>query len=54
MKRRFYPSHIAIVRNVQTGKRKLEKLAKFKDIRIVDTAGVSTMYANNGGVIVAV
>lgn len=35
-------------------KEKLEKLAKFKDIRIVDTAGVSTMYANNGGVIVAV
>ncbi len=35
-------------------KEKLEKLARFKDIRIVDTAGVSTMYANNGGVIVAV
>ena len=35
-------------------KEKLEKLAKFKDIRIVNTAGVSTMYANNGGVIVAV
>lgn len=35
-------------------KEKLEKLEKFKDIRIVDTAGVSTMYANNGGVIVAV
>ena len=35
-------------------KEKLEKLAKFKDIRIVDTAGVSTMYANNGGIIVAV
>ena len=33
---------------------KIEKLAKFKDIIVVDTAGVSTMYANDGGVIVAV
>lgn len=27
--------------------------AKFKEIEVVDTAGVSTMYANDGGVIVA-
>ena len=30
------------------------KEASFKDIIIVDTAGVSSMYANDGGVIVAV
>ena len=35
-------------------KEKLEKLAKFKKIIITDTAGVSTMYANDGGVIIAV
>ena len=31
----------------------LEK-AKFKDIIIVDTAGISSMYAADGGVIVVV
>ena len=35
-------------------KETIEKLAKFKKIVIVDTAGVSSMYANDGGVIVAV
>lgn len=35
-------------------KAKLEKVAKFKKILIVDTAGVSTMYANDGGVIMVV
>ena len=32
----------------------LEQAAKFKDIFIVDTNGVSSMYANDGGVIIAV
>lgn len=35
-------------------KQQIEKLAKFKKILIVDTAGVSSMYANDGGVILAV
>lgn len=33
---------------------RIEKLAHFKKIVIVDTAGVSSMYANDGGVILAV
>lgn len=33
---------------------RIEKLAHFKNIVIVDTAGVSSMYANDGGVILAV
>ena len=33
---------------------KLEKLAKFKDIFVVDTAGISSMYANDGGIIMVV
>ncbi len=33
---------------------KIEKVAKFKKIIIIDTAGVSSMYANDGGVIMAV
>lgn len=35
-------------------KEKIEQLVKFKDIIIVNTAGVSSMYANDGGVIIAV
>lgn len=35
-------------------KNKIEKLAKFKKIIIINTAGVSSMYANDGGVIIAV
>ena len=35
-------------------KAKLERAAKFKKIFIVDTAGASTMYANDGGVIMVV
>lgn len=33
---------------------KIEEVAKFKKIIIIDTAGVSSMYANDGGVIMAV
>lgn len=32
----------------------IEKLAKFRKIIVVDTAGISSMYANDGGVIIAV
>ena len=32
----------------------LLKLAKFKDITINDTAGVATLYANDGGIIISV
>ena len=35
-------------------KKKMESMAKFKDIFIVDMRGVSTMYANDGGVILVV
>ena len=34
-------------------KEKLEKAANFKDIFVLDTAGVSSLYANDGGVIIA-
>ena len=35
-------------------KEELEKRVKVKDIIILDTAGVSSMYANDGGIIIAV
>ena len=47
-------SHCNCPERARAVKEKLEKLAKFKKIIITDTAGVSTMYANDGGVIIAV
>ena len=31
---------------------KIKKLAKFKDIIVVETAGISSMYASDGGIII--
>ena len=47
-------AHCNCPKRAQFVREKLEKLAKFKDIIVVDTAGVSTMYANDGGIIIAV
>lgn len=47
-------SHCNCPERAKKVKEKIEKLAKFKNIVIVDTAGVSSMYANDGGVILAV
>lgn len=35
-------------------KEQLEKLGKFKDVVMLQTAGISSMYANDGGIIMAV
>lgn len=47
-------SHCNCPERAKKVKEKIEKLAKFKNIIIVDTAGISSMYANDGGVILAV
>ncbi|MGN0347971.1 MAG: DegV family protein [Roseburia sp.] len=47
-------SHCNCLERARVVKEKLEKAACFRKIIIVDTAGVSTMYANDGGVIIAV
>lgn len=47
-------SHCNCPERAQFVKETIEKLASFKKIFIVDTAGVSSMYANDGGVIIAV
>lgn len=47
-------SHCNCPERAQLVKEKIEKLAKFKKIIIINTAGVSSMYANDGGVIMAV
>lgn len=47
-------SHCNCPDRAQMVKEKIEKLANFKKIIIINTAGVSSMYANDGGVIMAV
>lgn len=47
-------SHCNCPERAQAVKEKVEELAKFKEIIVLDTAGVSSMYANDGGVIMAV
>ena len=47
-------SHCNCPERAQFVKETIEKMAKFKKILIVNTAGVSSMYANDGGVIIAV
>ncbi len=47
-------SHCNCPERAQFVKAQIEKLAKFKEILIVNTAGVSSMYANDGGVIMVV
>jgi fatty acid-binding protein DegV len=45
-------SHCNCRERAEYVKELLEKLANFKEIIIVDTAGVSTMYASDGGIII--
>ena len=47
-------SHCNCPERAEYVRQMIEKLAKFKKIIIVNTAGVSSMYANDGGVILAV
>ena len=47
-------SHCNCPERAQYVRELIEKASTFKKILIVDTAGVSSMYANDGGVILAV
>lgn len=47
-------SHCNCPERAQFVKELIEKAANFKQILVVDTAGVSSMYANDGGIIIAV
>ncbi len=47
-------AHCNCPQRAQRVRERIEKLMHFKKILILDTAGVSSMYANDGGVIVAV
>ena len=47
-------SHCNCPERAKAVKEKIEKLANFKEIIVLDTAGISSMYANDGGVIMVV
>jgi len=47
-------SHCNCPERARLVKEKLQKAATFKDIIVLDTAGISSMYANDGGIIVVV
>ena len=47
-------SHCNCPQRAKEVKEEILKLAKFKKVVVVDTAGISSMYANDGGVIMAV
>lgn len=47
-------AHVNCKERAEWVKEEILKLVQFKDVLIVDTAGVSTMYACDGGIIVAV
>lgn len=47
-------SHVNCLERAQWVRDELFKLAKFKEIFITETAGVATLYANDGGIIIAV
>ena len=50
----LYISHCNCPDRAELTKKLLEKRAEFKDVIILNTGGVSSMYANDGGIIVAV
>ena len=47
-------SHCNCLERALSLKEKMESMAKFKEIFIVDTRGVSSMYANDGGLIMVI
>lgn len=47
-------SHCNCPERAQMIMEKVKSLGKFKDVFVIDTAGISSMYANDGGVIMAV
>lgn len=50
--KRLMISHCNALERAKSVKAQFEAKAKFKDIKIVDMAGLSSLYANDGGIIV--
>ena len=47
-------AHCNCPQRAEEVRQEIGRLARFKDIIVVNTAGISSMYANDGGVIMAV
>ena len=50
----IYISHCNCPERAEQVKNLLMKRCAFKSIKILDTAGISSMYANDGGIIIAI
>ena len=50
----FAISHCNCPKRAKEAAEKVRKLAEFKEILVIDSAGISSMYANDGGIIMAV
>lgn len=50
----FAISHCNAPKRAQEAAEKVKKLGNFKEVFIMDTAGISSMYASDGGIIMAV
>lgn len=53
-KKRLMITHCNSLERAEYVKKQILSKARFKDVLIMDTAGISSMYANDGGVIVTV
>ena len=54
MKKRVIITHVNAMERAERVKEMLMEKAQFLEILIMDTRGISTMYANDGGIIVTV
>ena len=52
--KRLMIAHCNCLERAQYVQKLLEEKTSFQEVRIMDTAGVSSMYANDGGIIVTV
>lgn len=50
----FAISHCNAAKRAQAAARKVREIGKFKEVFVIDTAGVSSLYASDGGIIMAV
>lgn len=50
----FAISHCNAAKRAQAAAEKVRKLGNFKEVFIIDTAGISSLYASDGGIIMAV
>ena len=50
----FAISHCNAAKRAQAAAKKVREIGKFKEVFVIDTAGISSLYASDGGIIMAV